>query len=339
MRMLVYGMVEFGVSLPTGREGLMVPTGFASRESIVGAGALAEELGYDSVWGNDHITVQRYVSHLRPKPSFFEPIVSLAAVSSVTERIRLGTGVLVLPWRTPALVVAAKQIATLDVLSGGRLILGVGAGAYREESEALGVRHNLGRMREGCEAMRLLFEEDPASYSGRFVRFKGVEFYPKPIQRPLPIYLGRHLTTDGALRWLARHGQGWIPGLTPGQFSEAMPRLDGLLREEGRGLEDIDIVREISVSMADGRDEAIGRYMRSPARAHMRSLSEGKSLVGFEEEARWSLIGTSDDVIRGIQGYLDVGVTHFMLNFAVAEPGDLASGMRAFAEGVIPSFK
>jgi probable F420-dependent oxidoreductase len=339
MRMLVSGMVEFGVSLPTGREGLMVPTGFASRESIVGAGALAEDLGYDSVWGNDHITVQRYVSHFRPKPSFFEPIVSMAAVSSVTEKIRLGTGIFVLPWRTPALVVTAKQLATLDVLSGGRLILGIGAGAYREESEALGMRHNLGRMREGCEAMRLLFEEDPASYSGRFVRFEGVEFYPKPIQRPLPIYLGRHLTTDGVLRWLARHGQGWIPGLSPEQFSEAIPRLDGLLREEGRNLEEIDIVREISVSMADEREEAIVRYMRSPAQAHMRSLSEGKRLIGFDEETRWSLIGTSDDVIRGIQSYLDVGVTHFMLNFSVAELKDLTSSMKAFAEEVIPSFK
>ena len=331
-------MVEFGVSLPTGREGLMVPTGFASRETIVEAGALAEELGFHSVWGNDHITVQDYVRHWRPKPAFYEPLISMAAVSSVTKKIKLGTGVYVLPWRTPSMVVCAKQIATLDRLSGGRLLLGIGTGAYREESEALGIGHNLGRMMEGYEALRVLFEEDPASYEGRYIRFKGVELYPKPVQKPLPVYMGRHLTTDRVLRWVARHGQGWIPGLTPGQFAEAVPRLKGFMEERGRRIEEMDIVREISLSQADTREQALENYLGSPAQAHMRSLSEGKKLIGFDEELQWSLIGNADDIIMGIQAYLDVGVTHFMFNFTVAEPGDLASGMERFAEGVMPSF-
>jgi len=331
-------MVEFGVSLPTGREGLMVPTGFASRETIVEAGALAEELGYHSVWGNDHITVQDYVKHWRPKPSFYEPLISLAAVSAVTERIKLGTGVYVLPWRTPAMVVCAKQLATLDRLSGGRLLLGIGTGAYREESEALGIGHNLGRMVEGYEALRVLFEEDSASYEGKYVRFKDVELHPKPVQRPLPIYVGRHLTTDRVLRWVARHAQGWIPGLTPGQFAEAVPRLESFMEEHGRRIEEMDIVREISLSMADTKEQALERYAASPAQAHMRSLSEGRKLVGFDEELKWSLIGTADDIIDGIQTYLDVGVTHFMFNFTVAKPDDLTSGMERFAREVIPSF-
>ena len=331
-------MVEFGVSLPTGREGLMVPTGFASRETIVEAGALAEELGFHSVWGNDHITVQDYVRHWWPKPAFYEPLISMAAVSSVTKKIKLGTGIYVLPWRTPSMVVCAKQIATLDRLSGGRLLLGIGTGAYREESEALGIGHNLGRMMEGYEALRVLFEEDPASYEGRYIRFKGVELHPKPVQKPLPVYMGRHLTTDRVLRWVARHGQGWIPGLTPGQFAEAVPRLKVLMEERGRRIEEMDIVREISLSQADTREQALENYLGSPAQAHMRSLSEGKKLIGFDEELEWSLIGNADDIIMGIQAYLDVGVTHFMFNFAVAGPGDLASGMERFAEGVMPSF-
>ena len=331
-------MVEFGVSLPTGREGLMVPTGFASRETIVEAGALAEELGFHSVWGNDHITVQDYVRHWRPKPAFYEPLISMAAVSSVTKKIKLGTGIYVLPWRTPSMVVCAKQIATLDRLSRGRLLLGIGTGAYQEESEALGIGHNLGRMMEGYEALRVLFEEDPASYEGRYIRFKGVELYPKPVQKPLPVYMGRHLTTDRVLRWVARHGQGWIPGLTPGQFAEAVPRLKGFMEERGRRIEEMDIVREISLSQADTRKQALENYLGSPAQAHMRSLSEGKKLIGFDEELKWSLIGNADDIIMSIQAYLDVGVTHFMFNFAVAEPGDLVSSMERFAEGVMPSF-
>jgi len=82
-------MIRFGISVPTGREGLMVPTGFASRETIVDAGKRAEELGYYSVWGNDHITTQEYIMHVKPKPSFYDPLISLAAIAAVTEKIRL----------------------------------------------------------------------------------------------------------------------------------------------------------------------------------------------------------------------------------------------------------
>jgi len=312
-------LVLFGVSLPTGREGLMVPTGFASRETVVEAAVKAEELGFDSVWGNDQ--------------AFFEPIVAMAAVSSATRRVKLATGVFVLPWRTPSLVVCAKQLATLDVLSGGRVLLGVGTGAYAEESRALGVRHRLGRMIEGVEAMRVLF------YKGRYVEFEEVQFYPRPLQKPFPVYLGRHLTTDRVLRYIAENCQGWIPGLYPDQFREALPRLEGFLKEQGRSLSDIDVVKEITVCQGATRDEALGRYFDSPAEAHMRSLSEGKKLVEFDEESRWSLIGAPRDIIKGVESYLDAGVNHFMFNFVVKERGDLVSGMEAFAEEVMPSFR
>jgi probable F420-dependent oxidoreductase len=332
-------MVEFGVSLPTGREGLMVPSGFASKETIVDAAVRAEELGFDSVWGNDHITIQEYVSHVRPKPSFYEPLISMAAVSSVTERVRLGTGIFVLPWRTPALVVCAKQLATLDVLSRGRLLLGIGTGAYPEESASLGIGGRLRRMNEGYEALRALFEEDPATYEGRYVRFRGVELYPRPLQRPFPVYVGRHLTTERVLRWVARHAQGWIPGLTPSQFAEAIPRLGELMAEYGRNLREMDVVREVSLSLAGTREEALRAYMGTPAQAHMRSLSEGKKLVGFYGELDVSLIGDARDVIRGIEAYLEAGVTHFMLNIAVSRPGDLTQGMERFSEEVMPSYR
>jgi len=332
-------MVKFGVSVPTGREGLMCPTGFASRETMVDAGRIAEELGYYSIWGNDHITVQNYLRHLGPRPSFYDPLISMAAISSVTKKIKLATGIFVLPWRTPCIVICAKQLATLDVLSGGRLILGVGTGAYREESEALYIRDNLKRMDEGVEALRILFEKRLATYRGKYVKFEDVEMLPKPLQRPFPIYLGRHLSTSQVLNWIAKYGQGWIPGLSPEQFAEAIPRLKEVLREEGRRFEEIDIVREISVSQAETRDAAIKKYMDTPALAHMKSLSKGKrKLVGFEKEMHRSLIGTADDIIRGVQSYLDVGVKHFMLNFAVTEPKDLTTAMEYFAKDVVPSF-
>ena len=332
-------MVKFGVSIPTGREGLMVPTGFASKETIVEVGRAAEELGYYSVWGNDHITVQNYIKNLKPKPCFYDPLISMAAISSVTKRIKLATGIFVLPWRTPALVTCAKQLATLDVLSGGRLILGVGTGAYPEESKALYIGNNSKRLDEGVEALRVLFEEPVSTYSGNYVRFRNVEMLPKPLQKPFPIYLGRHLTTPRVLNWIAKYGQGWIPGLSSDQFLEAIPRLKEALRENGRRFEEVDIVREISVSLADTRDEAVARYMNTPAFAHMRSLSKGKrKLIRFDEEVQQSLIGTVDDVIKGVQSYIDAEVKHFMLNFAVTEPRELTTAMERFAREVMPSF-
>jgi probable F420-dependent oxidoreductase len=331
-------MVDFGVSLPTGREGLMVPSGFASRETIVEAGILAEKLGYQSVWGNDHITVQEYRKHIRPKPAFYEPLVSLAAVSAVTKKVKLGTGILVLPWRVPAIAIFAKQLATLDVLSGGRVLLGIGTGAYREESNALGIGRKLAMMKEGVRALRVLFNEDPASYEGRYIKFSGLEFYPRPLQRPFPIYVGRHLTTEKVLRWVAKNSQGWIPGLTPEQFAEAMPRLKEYAEEYGRSISDLDVVREISLSHAATREQAVENYVKSPAQAHYSSLSKGKRFIDFDEESKYSLIGTTDDVIRGIQEYLDVGVTHFMFNITVSKPSDLFEGMERFAEEVMPSF-
>ncbi len=331
-------MVMFGISVPTGREGLMVPPGFASKETIVDAAVLAEEYDYDSVWGNDHITVQDYVKPISPQSSFFSPLISLASISSVTERIKLGIGIFVLPWRTPSTVICAKQIATLDVLSGGRLLLGIGTGAYAEESQAIGITNNLGRMNEGVEALRVLFQEDHSSYHGKYIEFNGVEFYPKPVQKPFPIYLGRHLTSDNVLKWLAKNGQGWIPGLTPEQFSEAVPRLSLYLKENGRKLGEIDIVREISLSQADTLEKAIEKYKNSPAQAHMNSLSKGKKLVDFDEEMRYSLIGTPDYIIKGIETYLDVGVTHFMFNLTVRTPDELFEGIRDFSEKVMPSF-
>jgi alkanesulfonate monooxygenase SsuD/methylene tetrahydromethanopterin reductase-like flavin-dependent oxidoreductase (luciferase family) len=216
--------------------------------------------------------------------------------------------------------------------------LGIGTGAYREESAALGIRDRLRMMNEGLEAMRVLFNEDPASYNGRHVKFKDIEFYPRPIQKPFPIYLGRHLTTKKVLKWVARNSQGWIPGLTPEQFAKVMPRLKEYAEEYGKSIEDIDVVREISLSHAASREEALKNYIESPAQAHYKSLSKGKRLIDFDEESKYSLIGTTDDIIRGIQEYMDVGVTHFMFNIAVFKPIDLFRGMKDFAYDVMPSF-
>ena len=185
--------LRFGVHIATCIEGMMYPVPFAKPEDILPTAQLAERVGFDSVWGNDHMTTQRYVQREWPEPpNFYEPLVTFTWVAARTERIRLATGIIVLPMRT--MPVLAKQVATLDQLSGGRVILGVGTGAYREEYEAL---HPDARdakrgeiVDEGMRALRLLFTERKASFRGRHVRFQDVECFPKPRQSPLPMYAG-----------------------------------------------------------------------------------------------------------------------------------------------------
>src|SRR5262249_21226933 len=166
--------LRFGVHIPTCIEGMMYPVPFARPEDILPTAQLAERVGFDSVWGNDHMTTQRYVQQEWPAPpNFYEPLITFTWVAARTERIKLATGIIVLPMRT--MPVLAKQVATLDQLSGGRMILGVGTGAYREEYEALYPDARDARrgeiVDEGMRALRLLFTERKASFRGKHVRF------------------------------------------------------------------------------------------------------------------------------------------------------------------------
>lgn len=318
----------------------MVPTGFASKDTIVDAARHAEELGYYSIWGNDHITTQNYIKDVKPKPSFYEPLISLAAIACVTERVKLCSGIFVLPWRTPSLVLCAKQLATLDVLSRGRLILGVGTGAYREESDALHIRNRKTRLDEGIEGLRELFEKPIASFNGKYVKFTDVELYPKPVQKPFPIYLGHHITTPSILKRLAKHAQGWIPGMSPVQFRDAQEKLMIVLPNYNRTLSEIELVREISVSLDENREKAINKYKKTPSYDHIISLTKqwGKDPFGVENVLGRALIGTADDIITKIQDYIDVNVKHFMLNFAVTNQHEFTEALKTFSKVIMPSF-
>src|SRR5688572_599683 len=201
--------MRLSVQLPTCTEGLVNPIPFAAAPAdFIRLAKEAERLGYDGVWGNDHVTAAPYVrQHWSAPPNFYEVLLTLAAVGAHTRRVHLGTAVIVLPLRDPVLL--AKQVATLDHLTGGRVILGVGLGAYRAEFEAQwprlrGVRRG-DLLDEGLAALRVLFTEREASYAGKHVAFEGVELFPKPVQRPLPIYVGGH--NEQAVARAARLGQ------------------------------------------------------------------------------------------------------------------------------------
>jgi probable F420-dependent oxidoreductase len=144
---------------------------------------------------------------MEPDEPILDPLVALAHVAANTERVRLGTGVIILPQRNP--VVLAKQLGSLDVLCGGRLIVGLGVGYLEQEMRAIGVpmEGRGSRADEYLAAMRALWDEDAPAYRGRYVEFDGVDAHPRPVQRPLPVVVGGH--TRAAHRRAARSADGW----------------------------------------------------------------------------------------------------------------------------------
>lgn len=166
--------------------GLTIPNygKFADRESILEISIAAEELGYDSLWASDHIVLP--TDHKGFGNIFFEPLVTLSYIAQRTKTIKLGTSVIVLPYRNP--VVFAKSISTLDVLSGGRVIVGIGSGWLKEEFNALGVNHEeRGRITdEYLEIIKKLYTSETPSFSGNYFNFSDIIFDPKPLQKPFP---------------------------------------------------------------------------------------------------------------------------------------------------------
>lgn len=183
-----------------------------------------EALGVHSLWVSDHVCwpadiASRYPYTndgsfpATPDMGWLDPIGTLTFLAGCTSRIRLGTTVLILPYRPP--VATAKQLATLDVVSGGRLILGVGVGWMAEEADVLGMPwdHRGRRSDEQLEVFRRLFEDETPSFDGEFYRFEKVGFEPKPIQRPIPIWVGG--ATEAAFRRAARYGHGYHAAFQP----------------------------------------------------------------------------------------------------------------------------
>ncbi|GAA4951259.1 LLM class F420-dependent oxidoreductase [Actinoplanes utahensis] len=190
---------------------------------------LAEEAGFESLWVGDHIALPAGEGN----PPRLEAMVALSYLAAVTSRVRLGVGLIVLPQRQPVLL--TKQLTSLDVLSGGRLTVAVGAGYVEPELNAMGVTlaERGARTEEYLAAMRALWKADP-SFAGRFVSFSGVVQHPSPVQRPHPpILVGGH--SAAAYRRAVRHGSGWYGwGLDVEQTEQALQALAETARREGR---------------------------------------------------------------------------------------------------------
>ena len=229
--------MKFGVGLPTGMEGLINPIPFFEPRQFLEAAKLAEQLGYDSVWGNDHYAPQNYVRReYAAVPNFYEVLSVLAGVAAVTERVEIGTSVLVLPMRD--IVTLARQTATIDQLSAGRLLLGVGIGAYPEEFHAARPDLAGGRrgemLDEGLELLNRLLTEPTVTHHGKYYQVESLDMAPKGCADPVRVLVGGHQLRgiDRAIR----HGSGWIPLIGPKDLSGVVrtPVISSLVELRGK---------------------------------------------------------------------------------------------------------
>ena len=229
----------------------------ATREVLLGFARRMESLGYDSLWASDHVVIpyaiaSRYPYNptgdfpLAPTTSFLEPLVALGLVAAVTERVQLGTTVLVLPHRHP--VLAAKMLATLDHLAPGRVILGAGVGWMKEEIELFGVPYKQrgAWSDEAIRVMKACWRDERVSHRGEFVRFEGLGVAPKPAQGTIPIWIGGH--SPRALRRVAELGDGWHAAFpTAAKIKAGIAELAKACRQVGRDLGSLTISARIGL--------------------------------------------------------------------------------------------
>ena len=333
--------VEFGVGIPTGTEGLMYPVPFVSNiRDNIRISVEAEKLGYGSVWGNDHTATQRYVMEdFGQAPSYFAPLITLAAIGEHTTNLKLCTALLVLPFRQPGLL--AKELASLDQLCGGRLRIGIGIGAYREEFESLFGSQARGKNRgammdESLEILHRLFTEEEVTYKGTYFEVDHLRSTPKPVTSPFPFYVGGN--SEKGMERAAKYGQGWLPsGFTVEEMAGKVRHLEDLLAAQGRSLAGFDVAPQFSVALGKTREDAWKKYQNSQQYRHMLSLA-GSTMQGLDlnDCIDRDLIGTPEQVAERISQYMEAGVTSFpALLFTANDMDSFMEEMQWFAEDVM----
>ena len=308
----------FGTSMPT--RGAL-----ASPDSLRSLAQRAEDLGFDHIWVSDHIILPHKVDSFypyasdgvatfRPEDTYLEPLAALNFLAGCTQRVRLGTHVLILPYRNP--VLTAKIISTLDVLSGGRVILGAGVGWMEEEFQALGLDTYKQRgavTDEYIELYKELWTKEHPSFQGEHYQISGSGFEPKPVQQPHPpIWIGGH--TGPALRRAAKYGDGWMPIglrppaiLEPEEMAALVARLRRLTVQAGRPENAVDLTFSTDVQF----DNSAGA-------------------------SRPMMHGRPEQIAADLRQYQDLGVANFILGFPAGDSvAALQENMERFSREVM----
>ena len=307
--------MRFGLALPhydfSSPEGAPV-----SWERLATTALRAEALGFDSLWVSDHffLSLGRYGGGEEPHGTP-EALTALAGLAVATGRVRLGTLVLAAGFRHPALV--AKAATTLDLLSGGRLDLGLGAGWYEEEYRAFGypfgsVSERFEVLAETLVVLGLLFGEGPATWEGRHFRLREAFNRPEPVQKPRPPLWVGGKGGPRLLRLVARHADGWNTAWawTPETYAARVEALRSACRREGRDPETVRRSVGLYTLVGEDRRDLAARYEAlrrwSPSR-----VLEGLSL---EEWGRDKLVGTPGEVVDRLGAFAALGVEEVIVS-------------------------
>jgi len=323
--------VKYGLRLPS----FALPDGGPSLDQMGAYLRHAEDLGFETAMLIDHLLVAPPAYRV----AWLEPIALLSALAGVTRTMRLGTMVLVLPFRDP--VAFAKEWATLDVLSGGRSVLGVGVGWNEAEFAALRIpyRERGRRMTEMLEAITALWAGDHVTYEGRHYQFRDLSVFPKPVQRPHPpIWIGGGTqpsariygqdvpSIEPVLRRIAKYATTWVPhsSATAEMVAEDWAAISGYMIELGRRPEELSKVYSNFVHILEP-----GENPENAARAF--SVYSGMDLEYWQQ---FYLLGEAEVVADKIRGKVAAlgGVDHLILNPLTWEFRDLD----VLAERVLP---
>jgi probable F420-dependent oxidoreductase len=325
--------VKFSTGVPNCREGRLNPIGSVDPAWMSDVAQAAEQLGYYSLWLNEFLETEPNVRvRFDDPPNYYDALTTLGYLAAQTRRIRFLPSVLVLPLHHPILL--NRQAATLDVLSGGRLTLGVGLGGSREDYRRL--RGELGAVNRGqmmdefVQALRALWTEEKASFSGRFVDFRDVHCFPKPRQNPLPLFMAGE--ADAVLRRIGRFAQGWIDSFSP---PDSMRQIIGQLRNytrEARGADaPVEIARQFYISLAETREAAQANLAASLPNAKPTPATRRR------EGAEAMLIGTPAEIAARLRDYAAIGVTEICAIFYSPNAAGALQQMQSFARDVIPA--
>jgi probable F420-dependent oxidoreductase len=278
--------------------------GFDDPQPLVDLACRAEELGIDSVWAHDHVfNVGHVFDRIGGKP-YYEPLTLLGFVAARTQRVRLGTSVLVLPYHNA--VRLAKTAATLDVLSGGRLVMGVGVGLIEKEMRAMGSPYaERGAFTdESIAVMRALWAQDDPKFDGKYYQFAGMKFSPKPKQKPIPVVIGG--VSRAAIRRAARLGDGWQPlGLSPEALGQGISELRAEAQACGRDASKIPVSIAMSLAAARAGRHALGT---KPA-----------------------------EIIKNAKAYASLGVETLIISANTSEPREARAALEMIAREVLPA--
>lgn len=277
----------------------------------------AEELGWDSVWFSDRIVGPVWR---------MDPLAGMAITAGRTATLKFGTGVLLMSVRSP--VSTARELATIDLLSDGRLVLGVGVGQESPaEYEAMGVRkQDRGRrLDEAITVMRRLWTEERVTYESEFLKLTDASIGVRPKQANVPIWIGSR--SEAGLRRTGRLGDGWLPTqVTPEEVAAGIARIEEYAAEAGREIPDDHFGLQISAYMVESGSV--------PAHIKERFLLQRRTNVAPEQI---NLLGTQDEIMARLREYIDAGATKFVFNPACGAD-EMLDQMRLQAEAIVQPF-